>query len=85
MTRRDKDLRRILDGRNDSNIDFAMLVTVLRRLGYEVRTKGSHRIVTKVGVPGRMVLQPRGTLSKDYQVRQVRHVILEHEVLEPDE
>jgi hypothetical protein len=85
VTRRDKDLRRILDGRNDSNIDFALLVTVLKRLGYDVRTEGSHRTVTKPTVPEAMVIQPRGKLAKDYQVRQVRRVILKYESLETDE
>lgn len=85
MTRRDKDLRRILDGRNDSNIDFDLLVTVLKRLGYEERTKGSHHAFRKEGVAERLTLASHTKLAEAYQVRQVRRVILEYELLEPDE
>lgn len=85
MTRRDKDLNRILDGRYDQSVDFALLLRVLRRLGYDVRIEGSHRIVTREGVPGRLVVQPHGALAKAYQVRQVRRAILLYEELEPDD
>lgn len=85
MTRRDKDLNRILDGRFDRSVDFALLLTVLRRLGFSVRTSGSHTTLTRPDIPVAIVLQPRGKLAKDYQVRQVRRVILEYEDLESGE
>lgn len=85
MTRRDKDLNRILDGRYDRSIDFALLVGVLRRLGYEVRPRGSHRAFRKEGVPERLTLAEHGKLAEPYQVRQVRRVILLYEELESDE
>ena len=85
MTRRDKDLNRILDKRYEANLDFTLLLTVLRRLGFSVRTSGSHTTVTRSDVPVALVLQPRGKLAKDYQVRQVRRVILEYVDLEPSE
>ena len=85
MTRRDKDLQRILDGRHDANIEFDLLVTVLKRLGYDERTKGSHHAFRKDGVAERLTLTSHTKLAEAYQVRQVRRVILEYEVLEPDE
>lgn len=85
MTRRDKDLNRILDGRYDQSVDFALLLTVLNRLGFSVRTVGSHTTATRSDVPVAIVIQPRGKLAKDYQVRQVRRVILEYVKLEPSE
>ena len=83
--KRDKDINRILDARNDGNIDFELLVRVLERLGYPVRTRGSHLAFRRLGVPVRLTLASHGKRAAPYQVRQVRRVILESEVLEPDE
>jgi predicted RNA binding protein YcfA (HicA-like mRNA interferase family) len=85
VTKRDKDLNRILDGRYDRSIDFALLLKVLTRLGYHIRQEGSHHIARKSGVPGRLVIQPRGGLAKEYQVRQIRRVILTYEEIEPSD
>ena len=85
MTKRDKDLRRILDGRYDRSIDFELLVRVLRRLGFEERQEGSHRIFTHPSAPRALTLQPVERLAKDYQVKQVRRAILESRLVEPDE
>ena len=85
MTKRDKDLNRILDGRFDRSIDFSLLVRVLKRLGYTVYQEGSHHIARKPGIPGRLVIQPRDGLAKEYQVRQIRRVILTYEEIEPSD
>ena len=85
MTRRDKDLNRILDGRYDRSVDFALLVRVLRRLGFDERIEGSHRIFSHRAAPRALSLQPVDGLAKEYQVRQVRRVILDSNLLEPDE
>ena len=85
MTRRDKDLNRILDARYDSNIDFETVVRVLLRLGYTVRVRGSHHSFRKTGVPAAITLVAHGRQASGYQIRQVRRVILAFEVLEPEE
>jgi hypothetical protein len=74
----EKLLDQILRGANDQNIKFDSLRLVLIRLGFEERVRGSHHIFTKRGVAEILNLQPRGALSKSYQVRQVRNVILEY-------
>jgi predicted RNA binding protein YcfA (HicA-like mRNA interferase family) len=85
VTRRDKDLTRILDGRFDRSIDFAMLVRVLRRLGFDERREGSHIIFSHPAAPRALTIQPVERLAKEYQVKQVRRVILESGLLEQDE
>jgi hypothetical protein len=76
MTSRAKLLATILSGASDQNISFTELMTLLRNLGFDVRTAGSHHIFSRQGVAEILNLQPRrdGT-AKPYQVKQVRHVI----------
>ena len=75
----DKDaLERVLTGRSDANIQFNDLVHLLLRLGFQQRTRGSHHIFTRVGVKEILNLQPRGSMAKPYQVKQVRNVILRY-------
>ncbi len=78
MTRRDKDLARVLDPASDAGISFEMLVHVLKRLGFDVRVRGSHHVFFKDGVVEIIDLQRRGSMAKPYQVRQVRRVILQY-------
>lgn len=52
--------------------------TSLIALGFEVRTRGSHRVFRRPDVEERMNLQRAGRHAKVYQVRQVRAVILRH-------
>lgn len=78
MTRRDKDLARVLDPASDAAISFEMLVHVLKRLGFDVRVRGSHHVFFKDGVVEIIDLQRRGSMAKPYQVRQVRRVILQY-------
>ena len=67
---------KILAGTSDQNISFAELVTLLRHLGFELRTAGSHHIFARQGVAEILNLQARGDgTAKPYQVKQVRQVI----------
>ncbi len=84
MTKRDKDLNRILDGRFDRSIDFALLLRVLRRVGFEERIEGSHVIFSHPASPRALSLQPLRGLAKDYQVKQARRAIVESGLLEED-
>lgn len=83
MTGHDKDLRRILDPRNDAAIPFDLLVLVLQRLRFDLRVRGGHHILTREDVTEIINLQKRGVLAKPYQVRQVRRVILRYRIVEP--
>ena len=78
MTQRDALLDRILRGTADANIPFADLCQLLRRLDFEERVRGSHHIFTRPGVQEILNLQPKGSKSKPYQVKQVRSVVLRY-------
>jgi hypothetical protein len=80
MARRDKLLDRILRGTSDANIPFNELCQLLRRLGFDERTRGNHHIFTKEGVEEILNLQPKGAKAKPYQARQVRGVILKYKL-----
>ncbi|MEG4849441.1 type II toxin-antitoxin system HicA family toxin [Microcoleus sp. B5-D4] len=80
MSQPDKLLAKILLGNSDANIPFAQLCQLLRRLGFEERIRGSHHIFAKDGVEEILNLQPKGSQAKAYQVRQIREVILKHQL-----
>lgn len=75
---KDKFLARILEGASDANVQFDDLCLMLRRMGFEERTRGSHHIFRKQGVEDLINLQREGNKAKVYQVRQVRAVILKY-------
>ena len=77
MARR-KLLQRLLSGRSDANIRFNALCNLLRSLGFEERTSGSHHIYVKEGVEDMINLQREGSRAKPYQVRQVRRVLVHY-------
>jgi hypothetical protein len=78
MGKYDKLLLQILRGASDANIPFDDLCQLLRRLGFEERVRGSHRLFRKEGVEEKINLQREGSKAKVYQVRQVRTVILKY-------
>jgi len=80
MSKFEKILFKILYGQNDSNIVFSDIQSVLIKLGFEERIKGSHHIFTKNNVEEIINLQPIGKLAKSYQVRQVRNIILKYQL-----
>ena len=64
------------------NIRFDDLRSLLTALGFVQRVKGSHHIFTKPDVVEILNLQPRGSLAKPYQVKQVRAVIVRYKLAE---
>jgi predicted RNA binding protein YcfA (HicA-like mRNA interferase family) len=78
MGKFEKLLSRVLSGDSDANIPFDDLCQLLRRLGFEERTSGSHHSFRKSGVRAILTLQPDRGKAKRYQVRQVREIILEY-------
>jgi predicted RNA binding protein YcfA (HicA-like mRNA interferase family) len=75
-------LLRVLRGSADANIRFSELRALLSRLGFAERIKGSHHIFTRDGVAEILNLQPRNSLAKPYQVKQVRRVLVQHKLTE---
>ena len=75
-------LRQILGGASDANVHFEDLRSLLASLGFAERIRGDHHIFSKTGVDEILNLQPRGSLAKPYQVKQVRAVIVRYKLAE---
>jgi predicted RNA binding protein YcfA (HicA-like mRNA interferase family) len=75
-------LLRVLRGSSDANIRFSELCALLARLGFSERIKGSHHIFTREDVVEILNLQPRNSLAKPYQVKQVRKVLVQYKLAE---
>ena len=73
----DQVLRRVLSGTADAGIRFEELCSLLERLGFEKRVRGSHHIFRKSGIAAKVNLQRAGSQAKPYQVKQVRVMILD--------
>lgn len=78
MGQHEKLMQSILSGRQDRNILFSDLCSVLDRLGFEHRVRGDHFIFTKDGVEEIVNIQPASNKAKPYQVKQVREMILKY-------
>jgi len=78
MGKYEKLLIKILRGTSDANISFADLCMLLKKIGFDERIKGDHHIFTKVNVEEVVNLQPKGSKSKPYQVKQVRNLLLRY-------
>jgi hypothetical protein len=76
-----KIVEKLLDGRSDQNIPYDDLCHVLDRAGFSFRQRGgSHRIFYKEGIPEIINVQPRGSLAKPYQVKQVRELLVRYRI-----
>lgn len=78
MSKYEKLLFRILQSKSDANISFEDLCNLLKKLGFIERIRGSHHIFRKEGIIEKINLQCGGDKAKVYQVKQVREVILKH-------
>ena len=78
MGRFEKLIFSVLSGKSDENIRFSDLRRLMTALGFSERIKGDHYIFTKDGVEEILNLQPRGSKSKPYQVKQVRNLIVRY-------
>jgi hypothetical protein len=72
----------VLQGTADANIRFEDLRSLLDGLGFAERIRGDHHIFSKAGVAEILNLQPRGSLAKPYQVKQVRSAIIRYKLAE---
>ena len=78
MGRHGKLLTQLLGGRADANVGFEAMCALLRRLGFQERTRGSHHLFRRTGVEELINLQRDGDKAKVYQVRQVRAVLVRY-------
>jgi predicted RNA binding protein YcfA (HicA-like mRNA interferase family) len=82
MGKFDKLVTKLLSGTSDKNFNFYDLLTILKKLGFEERIKGSHRIFYKQDIEEIVNLQPKKDgNTKPYQVKQVREIILKYRLL----
>ena len=79
-----KNIARRLRSIGDANIPFDDLRSLLLRLGFEERIRGSHHIYRKEGVEEKINLQREGSKAKTYQDRQVRAVIIRYRSVEEE-
>src|SRR5205085_5841059 len=82
VARREKTLEQVLSGTSDANVGFEDLRNLLISLGFRERTRGSHHIFRRAGIEEMINLQREGANAKQYQVRQVRAVILKYRLEE---
>lgn len=80
--RRSPFFQRFLEGHSDANIRFGDLRSLLLRLGFTERVRGSHHIFRRDGVPDKINLQAQGGQVKPYQARQVRSVVIRYQLEE---
>jgi predicted RNA binding protein YcfA (HicA-like mRNA interferase family) len=78
-------LLQVLRGSSDANIRFSELRGLLSRLGFAERIKGSHHIFTRDDVAEILNLQPRNSLAKPYQVKQVRKILIRYKLAQETE
>lgn len=81
MGRFEKTVNRLLRGTSDSSFPFKDLCWLLKKLDFEERISGSHHIFTRDEVPDIINLQPKKSKAKDYQVKQVRRILTEYELI----
>lgn len=84
MSRHARLLQKVLGGTADANIPFDELCSLLRKLGFQRRVRGSHHIFFRTGVEEILNLQAKGRHAKPYQVKQVRDVILRYKLAAED-
>jgi predicted RNA binding protein YcfA (HicA-like mRNA interferase family) len=81
MGKYEKLILKILRGTSDANISFDDLCDLLRRLGFEERTRGSHHVFRRQGIEEKINLQSDAAKAKTYQVRQVRSILVKYALL----
>jgi hypothetical protein len=80
MSKYGKLLFKVLRGTSDANISFDDLCGLVKRFGFEERTRGSHHVFRKEGIEEKINLQRDDDKAKPYQVRQVRALILKYKL-----
>ena len=81
MSKLQKLINLILSGQSDGNVSFSELCSLLMRLGFESRVRGSHHIFWKQGVQEIINVQAKGGFAKAYQVKQVRDLIVKYRLV----
>jgi predicted RNA binding protein YcfA (HicA-like mRNA interferase family) len=78
MGKYDKLLQKLLSGSSDANFNFNELCSLLIRLNFKERIKGSHHIFYRDEIQEIINIQPKDGKAKAYQVKQVRNIIVKY-------
>ncbi len=69
----------VMSGKSDNNIRFNDFYNLILDLGFTFKgQKGSHMSLYNKEINERMTIQKDGAKAKDYQVKQLRHIIEKH-------
>ena len=81
MSKFEKLMQKLLSGFSDRNMDFDELKSILTKLNFEERVKGSHHIYFKEGIEEIINIQPLNGKAKPYKVKQVRELIIKYKLM----
>ncbi|MFM7857477.1 MAG: type II toxin-antitoxin system HicA family toxin [Flammeovirgaceae bacterium] len=84
MSKFEKLVVKLLSGKSDTNFEFNELLSLLNKLNFQMRIKGSHHIFYKDGVDEIINIQEKSGKAKPYQVKQVRNIVIKYKLI-PDE
>ena len=65
----------VMSREKDSNLRFEDVLFLMKKLGFNLRIKGSHHILYKDQIEEIINLQSKGHKAKPYQVKQIRSII----------
>lgn len=69
----------VLNGKSDSNISYVDFQNLILALGFELqRQKGSHTMYYHNDIKEFLNVQKDGAKAKSYQVKQLRQIIIKH-------
>ena len=85
MGQYEKLVQRILSGRQDKNVQFSEVLSLMHKLGFSMRIRSSHHIFFKEGIVEIINLQPDGSKAKAYQVKQIRDIMVKYQLGVEDE
>lgn len=71
----------VISGKSDNNINFNDFRNLIVDLGFSfIRQSGSHIQYYHSGINERMTIQSDKSKAKGYQVRQLRNIIVKHDL-----
>lgn len=71
----------VVDGKADNNIHFSDFCKLITDLGFDFKNQnGSHKVYYHKEINERMTVQNAGSKAKGYQVRQLRNIIIKHDL-----
>ena len=84
MGKYEKLLHKLLLGSSDSNFNFDELCSLLTRLSFKERIKGSHHIFYRDDIQDIINIQPKEGKAKPYQIKQVRNIIVKYKLAQDE-